>query len=61
MSKKAKTSSQKLEIGDFQPVNEAQLSQSNNRIRTEMRVTVREFQSKQKVSFEKATQIVLNA
>lgn len=37
------------------------VSESNRRINVVMKETVRDFQKKQKISLEKASQIVLNA
>ncbi|MDI9256517.1 hypothetical protein [Flavobacterium sedimenticola] len=48
-------------LKDLKRVESAKLIESNSRINTLMKETVREFKQKQNVSIEKSSQIVLNA
>lgn len=48
-------------LKDLKRVESTKLIESNRRINTLMKETVREFKQKQNVSIEKSSQIVLNA
>ncbi|HWK07713.1 MAG TPA: hypothetical protein VNS58_28975 [Puia sp.] len=61
MSNQRKIVSLSNTLKDHPRVKKETVAESNQRINTVMKETVRDFQKKQRTSLEKASQIILNA